>query len=65
VDALRNADDSGIWLLSGAILSDLSRMVDQQQGEAPALGVDAPSQQKDVIPPLLPDSWFREEESSK
>lgn len=59
VDALtsvRNADDTQVWLLSGPILSDVDRMVDQLCEGAPAVGRTGPSRRtiipavKEVVP---------------
>ncbi len=38
---VRRADDTGIWLASGHILTDVERMVQQLEGSTPALDVPA------------------------
>jgi uncharacterized membrane protein YgaE (UPF0421/DUF939 family) len=36
---VREADDTGVWLASGSVLSDVERMVEQLEGSTPALRV--------------------------
>jgi hypothetical protein len=42
--SLRRVDETGAWVVSGAILTDVDRMVRQLEGDTPALGgpSDAP-----------------------
>jgi len=35
--SIRKADDTGVWLASGCVLSNIERMVEQLEGSAPAL----------------------------
>ncbi|MGO9962130.1 MAG: hypothetical protein ACLPUG_01720 [Acidimicrobiales bacterium] len=37
--SLRRVDETGAWVVSGAILTEVDRMVRQLEGDAPALGV--------------------------
>jgi hypothetical protein len=37
--SLRRVDETGSWVVSGAILTEVDRMVQQLEGDAPALGV--------------------------
>jgi uncharacterized membrane protein YgaE (UPF0421/DUF939 family) len=37
--SVRKADDTGVWLASGSVLSDVARMVEQLEGSTPALRV--------------------------
>lgn len=46
---LRSIDDTGAWLLSGSILTDIDRMVDELDHSAPALDLDAPGT-RSVLP---------------
>jgi uncharacterized membrane protein YgaE (UPF0421/DUF939 family) len=39
--SLRRVDETGAWVVSGAILTEVDRMVRQLEGDAPALGVSA------------------------
>jgi hypothetical protein len=39
--SLRRVDETGSWVVSGAILTEVDRMVQQLEGDAPALGVQA------------------------
>jgi hypothetical protein len=37
--SVREADDTGVWLASGSVLSEVARMVEQLEGSTPALRV--------------------------
>ena len=39
--SLRRVDQTGSWVVSGAILTEVDRMVQQLEGDAPALGVQS------------------------
>ena len=41
--SLRRVDETGAWVVSGAILTDVDRMVRQLEGDTPALGVPTES----------------------
>ena len=41
--SLRRVDETGAWVVSGAILTDVDRMVRQLEGDTPALAVPTES----------------------
>jgi len=44
--SLRRVDETGAWVLSGAILTDVDRMVEQLEGASPALEVPNEAQRR-------------------
>ena len=48
--SLRRVDETGSWVVSGSILTEVDRMVQQLGGDAPALEVETPVGQGSVSP---------------
>ena len=56
---LRRVDDTGAWVVSGAILTDVDRMISQLEGDSPALEVAEPR------PPRWPGRGSRRRSTPK
>jgi len=52
--SLRRVDETGAWVLSGAILTDVDRMVEQLEGASPALEVPDEVPRRRARPPRPP-----------